>query len=262
MFRRRIDRSGLVKAPMAVALASIDAPADNGSDTLLSVRNIHKKFGGTYALQNVSFDVCKAKVLALLGENGAGKSTLIKILAGVHNLDQGEIVFEGNPANRRIGELPIAFIHQDLGLIDWMTVSENMALTRGFDRRFGLISWARCKRAAREALHRVGVDIDPDTRVRSLSRTEKSLVAIARAITTSAKIVVMDEPTASLPADEVARLFDAVRSMRAHGVAVIYVSHRLEEIFAIADRVVVLRDGRLAGSRAIQDTDPGDLVIS
>ena len=174
---------------MAVALANIDAARDDGSEALLSVRSIHKKFGGTYALQDVSFDLHKGEVLALLGENGAGKSTLIKILAGVHNPDQGEIVFEGAPANRRVGDLPIAFIHQDLGLVDWMTVSENMSLTRGFDRRFGLISWARCNRAAREALHRIGVDIDPDTRVRSLSRTEKSLVAIARAITTSAKIV-------------------------------------------------------------------------
>jgi ribose transport system ATP-binding protein len=245
---------------MALALTSSNAAASHRTETLLSVQGIHKRFGGTYALQDVSFDVRKGEVLALLGENGAGKSTLIKILAGVHDLEQGEILFEGASATRRLSNLPIAFIHQDLGLVDWMTVSENMSLTRGFDRRFGLISWARCKRAAREALHRVGVDIDPDTRVRSLSRTEKSLVAIARATTTSAKIIVMDEPTASLPADEVVRLFDAVRSMRAQGVAVIYVSHRLEEIFEIADRVVVLRDGRLAGCRHIQDTDPDDLV--
>ena len=241
-------------------MARSESPASTAADALLSVRDIHKKFGGTYALQDVSFDVRKGEVLALLGENGAGKSTLIKILAGVHNLDQGEILFEGQPANRRIADLPIAFIHQDLGLVDWMTVAENVSLTRGFDRRFGLISWAKCRRTARQALQQIGVEVHPDTRVRSLSRTEQSLVAIARAITTSAKIVVMDEPTASLPADEVARLFDAVRSMRAHGVAVIYVSHRLEEIFAIADRVVVLRDGRLAGTRAIHETDPDDLV--
>jgi ribose transport system ATP-binding protein len=239
---------------------AISPSSDEGEAALLSVRGIHKKFGGTYALQNVSFDIRRGEVLALLGENGAGKSTLIKILAGVHSLDEGEILFEGQSAHRHISDLPIAFIHQDLGLVDWMTVAENVALTRGFERRFGLISWTRCRRTAREALQSIGVDIDPDTRIRSLSRTEQSLVAIARAITTKAKIVVMDEPTASLPADEVARLFDAVRSMRAHGVAVIYVSHRLEEIFAIADRVVVLRDGRLAGNRSIHATDPDDLV--
>jgi ribose transport system ATP-binding protein len=241
-------------------MATTAVRTEASAPSLLSFRGIHKKFGGTYALRDVSFDVRKGEVLALLGENGAGKSTLIKILAGVHNLDEGEIVFEGQPANRRVAELPIAFIHQDLGLVDWMTVAENMALTRGFDRRLGLISWARCRNTAQKALRQIGVDVDPDTRVRSLSRTEQSLVAIARAITTAAKVVVMDEPTASLPADEVARLFDAVRSMRAHGVAVIYVSHRLEEIFSIADRVIVLRDGRLAGARAIYETDPDDLV--
>jgi len=237
----------------------LSASADGAEpQALLSVRGIHKKFGGTYALQNVSFDIRQGEVLALLGENGAGKSTLIKILAGVHTLDEGEVLFEG--AHCRISDLPIAFIHQDLGLVDWMTVAENVALTRGFDHRFGLISWAKCRETARRALRSIGVDIDPDTRIRSLSRTEQSLVAIARAITTQARIVVMDEPTASLPADEVARLFEAVRSMRAHGVAVIYVSHRLEEIFAIADRVVVLRDGCLVSDRAIHTTDPDDLV--
>jgi ribose transport system ATP-binding protein len=241
---------------MSSAATRTRTSAKTGAQALLSVRGIHKKFGGTYALQDVSFDLRKGEVLALLGENGAGKSTLIKILAGVYNLDEGEIVFEGQPATRRVADLPIAFIHQDLGLVDWMTVAENVSLTRGFDRRFGLISWGGCRRTARKALQQIGVDVDPDMRVRSLSRTEQSLVAI----TTSAEIVVMDEPTASLPADEVARLFDAVRSMRAHGVAVIYVSHRLEEIFAIADRVVVLRDGRLAGARAIHQTDPDDLV--
>ena len=245
-------------AAMVRKQAARDWLAQPKDTPLLSLRAIHKKFGGTDALQDVGFDLGRGEVLALLGENGAGKSTLIKILAGVHALDQGDILFEGQPAKRT--DLPIAFIHQDLGLVDWMTVAENVALTRGFDRRFGLISWPRCRWTAQQALRGIGVEIDPDTRVRSLGRTEQSLVAIARAITMSAKIVVMDEPTASLPADEVARLFDAVRSMRAQGVAVIYVSHRLEEVFAIADRVVVLRDGRLVGDRAIRATDPDDLV--
>ena len=239
--------------------ATADRPAPAGGAALLSLRAIHKRFGGTYALQDVGFDLGRGEVLALLGENGAGKSTLIKILAGVHAPDQGEILFDGQLA-RRPADLPIAFIHQDLGLVDWMTVAENVALTRGFDRRFGLISWRRGRETARRALRGIGVDIDPDRRVRTLGRTEQSLVAIARAITTSARIVVMDEPTASLPADEVARLFEAVRAMRAQGVAVIYVSHRLEEIFAIADRVVVLRDGRVVGDREIAATDPDDLV--
>jgi len=226
---------------------------------LLTLRAVRKSFGGTQALENVGFSLAPGEVLALLGENGAGKSTLIKILAGVYTADGGEILFEGRPV-RRATDLPIVFIHQDLGLVEWMTITENVALTRGFDRRFGFISWKRCEETAHRALRQLGLDLDPETRVRSLSRTEQSLVAIARAITTSAKIVVMDEPTASLPADEVARLHDAVRTMRAQGVAVIYVSHRLEEIFAIADRVVVLRDGRVVGDRPIMATDPQDLV--
>jgi ribose transport system ATP-binding protein len=232
----------------------------SSAHVLLQVNGIHKKFGGTYALRDISFSVDRGEVLALLGENGAGKSTLIKILAGVYELDQGNVIFDGEIATKHISDLPIAFIHQDLGLIDWMTVAENVCLTRGFDRHFGLIDWERCRRTAREALRQIGFEIDPDTRVRALSQTEKSLVAIARAITIAAKIVVMDEPTASLPADEVARLFDAVRKMRDRGVAVIYVSHRLEEIFAIADRVVVLRDGMLVGDQPIHATSPDDLV--
>lgn len=150
-------------------MASAITRSETGAKALLSVRGIHKKFGGTYALQNVSFDIRKGEVLALLGENGAGKSTLIKILAGLYSLDDGEIIFEGQPANRRIADLPIAFIHQDLGLVDWMTVAENVSLTRGFDRRFGVISWGRCRRIARKTLQQIGVDIDPDTRVRSLA---------------------------------------------------------------------------------------------
>src|ERR1700682_1500308 len=136
-----------------------DLPAQPAETPLLSLRAIHKKFGGTYALQDVSFDVCKGEVLALLGENGAGKSTLIKTLAGVPPLDAGEILFEGQPANRHVADLPIAFIHQDLGLVDWMTVAENVCMTRGYDRRFGLISWARCRRTARKALRKMGADL-------------------------------------------------------------------------------------------------------
>ena len=246
-------------ATAAAAGTSARVPADVSGPDLLTLRDVRKSFGGTQALENVGFSLAAGEVLALLGENGAGKSTLIKILAGVYTADAGEILFEGQPV-RRVTDLPIAFIHQDLGLVDWMTITENVAMTRGFDRRFGLISWKRCEAMAHRALRQLGMDLDPETRVRSLSRTEQSLVAIARAITTSARIVVMDEPTASLPADEVARLHEAVRTMRAQGVAVIYVSHRLEEIFAIADRVVVLRDGRVVGDLPIMATDAQDLV--
>ena len=133
-----------------------------------------------------------------------------------------------------------------------MTVSENVALARGFARssflgRAGIIDWAECDRTARDALSRIGCDIEPDTRIQSLSRTEKSLVAIARALVVDCDFLVLDEPTASLPADEVARLFAAMGALKTRGVGMIYVSHRLDEVFRIADRVVVLRDGRLVG---------------
>ena len=146
-----------------------------------------------------------------------------------------------------------------------MTVAENVGLARGFVRRSffgraGVIDWARSAKAARDALSLIGCDIDPDTRVQSLSRTEKSLVAIARALAVDCDFLVLDEPTASLPADEVERLFAAMRSLKASGVGMIYVSHRLDEVFRVADRVVVLRDGHLVGQELIARTTPALLV--
>ncbi|WP_456674613.1 sugar ABC transporter ATP-binding protein [Bradyrhizobium sp. RDM12] len=205
--------------------------------------------------------VGRGEVVALLGENGAGKSTLIKILAGVHAVDAGTIFYEENDVTSAIRRMPISFIHQDLGLIDWMTVAENICLTLGYPRRFGLIEWSRARKRAELALAKLGVDIDPDLRIRNLTRTEKSLVAIARALATDAEILVLDEPTASLPADEVMRLFGALRRLREHNVGMIYVSHRLDEVFEIADRMVVLRDGRVAGERVVAHTSPDETIL-
>jgi ribose transport system ATP-binding protein len=154
----------------------------------------------------------------------------------------------------------IAFIHQDLGLIDWMTVAENMAMAQGWPRRLGLIDWPTVESRARRALGRVGTGIDPRSRVGELTRTEKSLVAIARALATDADVLVLDEPTASLPKDEVETLFSVLRALRAQGTAMIYVSHRLDEVFAVCDRLAVLRDGRLVGVAPTAGTDPEALV--
>ena len=161
------------------------------------------------------------------------------------------MTLRGADVTNSLRRLPIAFIHQDLGLIDWMTVAENICLTLGFPRRHGLIDWSATRRRAAAALEVLGADIDPDVRIQNLSRTEKSLVAIARALAAEAEILVLDEPTASLPADEVTRLFAALRRLRSRGVAMIYVSHRLDEVFEIADRMVVLRDGRVVGERLV-----------
>ncbi|WP_299297770.1 sugar ABC transporter ATP-binding protein, partial [uncultured Tateyamaria sp.] len=226
--------------------------------------SIDKHFGGTYALKDVSLTVGRGEIVALLGENGAGKSTLIKVLGGIHTPDGGRVLIDGEPYQHKpagFGERQkVAFIHQDLGLIEWMTVAENISLALGFSRKNGLIQWRDVEHFAVEALKKVDCDFDPTTRVEDLSRTEKSLVAIARALAVDSEFLVLDEPTASLPADEVERLFTALRPLRERGVGMIYVSHRLDEIFQIADRVAVLRDGSMVGVRNIDHTTPEELV--
>ncbi|MFT3974000.1 MAG: sugar ABC transporter ATP-binding protein [Amaricoccus sp.] len=229
----------------------------------LAFRDIVKTFGGTRALKGVSFEVAPGEIVALLGENGAGKSTLIKILGGIHRADGGEITLGDLPyvAEGTRGARAISFIHQDLGLVEWMTVAENVALAQGYGGGpFRRIDWRGTERAARAALGMVDCDIDPETRVSALSRTEKSLVAIARALATDCDFLVLDEPTASLPANEVERLFTVMRSLKARGVGMIYVSHRLDEVFRVADRVVVLRDGTKVGDGPVAETSPEALV--
>lgn len=227
---------------------------------LLKMENIVKRFGSATVVNQVSIDVKPGKVLALLGENGAGKSTLIKILAGVYKGDGGRILFKNreiaSAATLRTGfEQPIAFIHQDLGLIDWMTVAENMAFTMGFPRRCGLVDWGAVRRRAQSALREVGIDLNPDSRVFELSRTEKALLAIARAVAVDAEVLVLDEPTASLPADDVHHLFKVLNKLRAKKVGMIYVTHRLDEVIEIADEICVMRDGRyIAGGETAQYT--------
>jgi ribose transport system ATP-binding protein len=235
--------------------------AASSHDPLLVMQGISKHFGGTQALDQVGLQVSAGEIVALLGENGAGKSTLIKILASVYTCDEGSVSYRGREATYMLRRLPISFIHQDLGLIDWMTVAENICLTLGYPRHFGVVNWHAARERARTALDILGADIDPDVRIQSLSRTEKSLVAIARALAAEAEILVLDEPTASLPADEVDRLFSALRRLRDRGVGMIYVSHRLDEVFEIADRMVVLRDGRIAGARFMSEMTPEETIL-
>jgi ribose transport system ATP-binding protein len=231
---------------------------------LIRFDGVVKRFGGVIALRGVSLDLHAGEVLALLGENGAGKSTLIKTLGGIVEPTEGGIFYKGEPYRHRpprFGERqPVAFIHQDLGLVEWMTIAENIVLATGYPRRFGLIDWAAAEEATRRALAQVDCPLPPTRRVRDLSRTEKSLVAIARALSVQADVLVLDEPSASLPADEVHRLFAALRPLKARGVGMIYVSHRLDEVFEIADRIAVLRDGLLVGERRVAETNPEELV--
>src|SRR5215212_7248570 len=227
---------------------------------LLSLRGMMKAFGGTLAVDAVDIDVYPGEILALLGQNGAGKSTLIKMLAGVYKPDAGEIRLQGAPFDPATNQGAISFIHQDLGLIEWMTVAENIALAQGYRRPRGLIDWRSVRDTARRSLSSIAHDIDPDQRVQDLTRTEKSLVAIARALGVNARVIVLDEPTASLPQEEVQLLFRVLRLLKSSGVGIIYVSHRLDEIFAISDRLAVLRDGRLVDVRQTGTADPDRLV--
>ena len=228
---------------------------------LLSMRELVKRFTATLALDHVDFDLHRGEVHALLGQNGAGKSTLIKILAGVYESDSGEITFDGRAVRPAADPLPIAFIHQDLGLVEWMTVGENVAIQAGYPHSsLGLISWRGVRRAAADALAMIGSDIDPDAPISSLPAAERSLVAIGRALAIKADILVLDEPTAALPEADVERLLGTLRRLRKNGIGVVYVTHRLDEVFRIADRVTVLRDGRRLATVPTRETNAEDLV--
>ncbi len=231
---------------------------------LLQLTNLTKSFGAVRALRGVSFDVRAGEVHALLGENGAGKSTLIKAITGAQPPDTGTISLAGKPlahlTPRAARDLGIACIYQQPALFPDLSVSENIALGLEQPRAFHRVRWVARRARAAELLHRIGAHISPDTDVRRLSMPEQQLVEIAKALGAGAKLVIMDEPTASLTDAEVQLLLAVVRDLRAHGVGVIYISHRLEEIFAIADRVTVLRDGESVGTHSVSEMSEASLI--
>jgi len=231
---------------------------------LLDARSISKSFAGLRALDRVSFDLCAGEVHALVGENGAGKSTFIKIVTGAERADAGTLIVGGMPVSHidphTSRELGIAAIYQQPALFPHLTVAENIALPleRGH-------AWRRIDRRARrqramDLLDRIGATIDPDRLVGALTMPEQQVVEIAKAIGADARIVIMDEPTASLSDREVTRLFAVIARLRGNGVGIIYISHRLEEIAAIADRITVLRDGETVATRHAHDVTPADLI--
>ncbi|MFI6789520.1 sugar ABC transporter ATP-binding protein [Nonomuraea sp. NPDC050383] len=225
-------------------------------EPLVRVRGLRKRFGGIPALDGVDLDLARGSVLALLGRNGAGKSTLIKILAGVHRADAGEVTVAGHPLGGRAAAGRMSFVHQDPGLVDWMTVAENVALGAGYPRRGGLISGRGTRVRCAAALDAVGARVDPGERAGDLTRAERALVAVARALARDTEVIVLDEPTASLGAADRDRLFGVLRGLRDRGRGVVYVSHRLAEVRELADSVAVLRDGHL--ERAIVAGEPID----
>jgi ribose transport system ATP-binding protein len=240
-------------------------PAGGGTTPLLEMHGIVKTFPGVRALSGVDLDVRAGEVHCLLGQNGAGKSTLIKVLAGAHQPDEGRISWRGEEISlgdpQAAMRLGIATIYQELDLVAGLTVADNVFLGRE-SSRFGLTRPAAANRAAAELLTRLGhPEIRSTTEVGALPAAAQQMVSIARALSQDAKLIIMDEPSAVLDNEEVERLFGVIRDLRAHGVAVVYISHRLEEIRQIGDRITVLKDGRtVATGLPARDTPTRDVI--
>jgi rhamnose transport system ATP-binding protein len=231
---------------------------------ILKLSEIRKSFGAVRALKGVSFELLPGEVHALLGENGAGKSTLIKVITGAHQPDGGTLEVAGTEVSHltpsKARELGIACIYQQPALFPDLSVAENIALRLKKTGMLSRVNWPQQRAHAAELLGRIGAEISPDAEVRSLSMPEQQLVEIACALGSGAKIVIMDEPTASLTQKEQHLLFKVVRDLRASGVGVVYISHRLEEIFALADRVTVLRDGESVGTNAVDTLTESQMI--
>jgi galactofuranose transport system ATP-binding protein len=230
---------------------------------LVSMRAISKSFSGVPALAQAGLEIEAGEVMALVGQNGAGKSTMIKILTGAHGRDAGEVVFDGSPADfsnpAAAQAAGISTIYQEVNLIPHRSVAENIYL--GLEqRRFGLLDWRRMNADATATLRRFNIDIDVRQPLSSYNAAIRQMVAIARAVTRRAKLVIMDEPTSSLDEREVAMLFETIRMLRGEGVAVLFVSHRLDELYAICDRVTIMRDGRTVGVFPMTEISKFDLV--
>ncbi len=234
------------------------------NSTVLEMRSISKNFPGVKALDDVSITLNKGEILGLLGENGAGKSTLIKILSGAYKFEKGKIIIEGEKKNfdypDQSLEAGIKVIYQELTSFEPLTVAENIFAGEKITNKLGFISWRKMGRIAKEILSRLGSDINPFSLMENLTVAEKQMVEIAKAIHGKVKILVMDEPTSSLDEHDVENLYKVIRKLRDDGVAIIYITHRLEEIFQITDKVVVLRDGKKVGEKVTKKAEKSQLV--
>jgi rhamnose transport system ATP-binding protein len=231
---------------------------------LLRATDIRKSYAGVQALKSASLEVRKGEVHALVGENGAGKSTLIKIITGAVEPDSGEIQLNGqaitNNSPRRAKELGIAAIYQQPALFPELTVAENIAIGLEQSGMTGRVDWRARRRRAAELLAQVGARIDPDREAGELTMPQQQLVEIARALGADAKVLILDEPTASLSEEDTQNLFNVIRDLRSRGVGMVYISHRLEELPVIADRVTVLRDGRTIDTREMAEVNRQQLI--
>lgn len=225
---------------------------------LLEVKNIEKTYPGVRALDNVNFDVRRGEVHCLAGENGAGKSTLIEIIGGTHKADQGAILLNGVPVEfsspKHAQEHGIAVLHQELPVLPYLTVAENIFLARQPRTKLKTVNYAEMNRQAKQWLDIIAADIQPKTLLGRLPVAKQQLVSIAKALSLEAKVIILDEPSAVLTNVELKRLFEIIQDLKKEGRGIVYISHRLEEIFEIGDRVTVLRNGGLVGTKDIRET--------
>ncbi|MDQ1901823.1 sugar ABC transporter ATP-binding protein [Paracoccus sp. WLY502] len=241
-----------------------DLQPQDGAAPVLSLRGIVKTFPGVRALGGVRLDLYPGQVTALIGENGAGKSTIVKVLTGIYQPDEGEILVDGQPIRfptaQAAGDAGVTAIHQETVLFDDMTVAENIFIGHAPRGRWGLIDRRAMREKARAILQGIGADLNPATRLRDLGIASKHLVAIARALSIDARVVIMDEPTAALSHKEIAELYELVDTLKRQGKAILFISHKFDEIFRIADRWTVFRDGQFVGEGRMADVTEGQLV--
>lgn len=230
---------------------------------VLKLENIKKVFPGVKALDDVRFELRKGEVHALCGENGAGKSTLVKIISGAQKYTSGSMFFEGRSvcysSTEEAQHQGISMIYQEFNLIPFQSIGENIFLGR-YPVKNGFIDWKRMMEDSRKILKRVGLDIDPRKNISQISVAEAQMVEIAKCLSMDSKVIIMDEPTAALTDEEIKYLYDIIENLKKQGISIIYISHHLEEIFAICDRITVLRDGRYIKTMNVDDTDYNELV--
>jgi len=230
---------------------------------VLEMKNIHKRFPGVYALKDINFELRKGEVHALLGENGAGKSTLIKILAGIYTAEEGEVRLHGKREDiRSVADSQrhgISVIHQELCLVPGLTIADNIFLGRELAKGQFIQDENENVKAA-ELMATLGLELPPNTKVSALSVAQQQMVEIAKALSVDADILVMDEPTAALTERETVLLYQVIRRLQAEGISIIYISHRMEELFTITDRVTVMRDGEYIGTRVTAETTKNELI--
>ncbi|QDC10032.1 sugar ABC transporter ATP-binding protein [Oceanicola sp. D3] len=240
------------------------SPAPTAASPALALDGITKTFPGVKALDGVSLRLYPGQVTALVGENGAGKSTVVKTLTGIYQPDGGQILVDGVPTRfptaQDAAKAGITAIHQETVLFDELSVAENIFIGHAPRGRFGLIDWATMEARSSEILRGIGAEIDPAHKLRDLGIANKHLVAIARALSIDARVVIMDEPTAALSHKEIQELYDLVEKLKAQGKAILFISHKFDEIFRIADRFTVFRDGQFIGDGLISDIDEAALV--